>query len=132
MEIKQATVSLAALAQETRLRLFRLLVTQGPAGLTAGAIAEALGVPANTLSFHLSQLGGAGLVRSHREGRRVRYAVEPEGIRDLLAFLLDDCCGGRPELCGMPPARGAGKTAAFVETCGAMPSPDTVAEDPRR
>lgn len=107
MELKNAVGTLSALAQETRLRLFRILVEKGPAGLAAGTLAELLGIPANTLSFHLAQLSGAGLVRSHREGRRIVYAVEPEGIRELLAFLSDDCCEGRPELCGLPPVEGA-------------------------
>jgi ArsR family transcriptional regulator, arsenate/arsenite/antimonite-responsive transcriptional repressor len=108
METRQAVTSLAALAQETRLRIFRLLAAHGPDGVTAGELAEALAIPPNTLSFHLHQLSRAGLVGSRRDGRFVNYTVEPGGIRDLLAFLTDDCCRGRPELCGLPaPSRAA-------------------------
>jgi len=100
METKQAVVALSALAQETRLRAFRLLVQQGPTGLPAGEIAERLTVPPPTLSSHLAQLERAGLVHSWRLERRIFYAVDVEGTRHILRYLTEDCCQGHPELCG--------------------------------
>jgi DNA-binding transcriptional ArsR family regulator len=100
MEVKTAVTALTALAQESRLRIFRLLVQAGPAGLAAGEIAEELDIPSATLTFHLKELSHAGLVDSEREGRSIRYALRIDGIRDLLNYLLHDCCKGRPELCG--------------------------------
>lgn len=100
MEVKSAVIALTALAQETRLRIFRLLVQAGPEGIAAGDIAEELDIPAATLTFHLKELSHAGLIDSEREGRSIRYALRVEGIRDLLNYLLHDCCKGRPELCG--------------------------------
>lgn len=100
METKQAVSALAALSQETRLLVFRLLVRQGPAGLPAGVIAEQLNVPPPTLSSHLAQLERAGLVRSWRVERRIFYAIEVEGTRRLLRYLTEDCCQGHPEFCG--------------------------------
>jgi len=100
METKQAVTALSALAQETRLEVFRLLVKEGPNGLSAGIIARRLMVPPATLSFHLSQLEQAGLLRSHRQSRRILYAADIEGARRLLAFLMEDCCQGNPEICG--------------------------------
>jgi DNA-binding transcriptional ArsR family regulator len=100
MDEKTTITALAALAQEHRLRAFRLLVTVGPDGLPSGQIAERLGVPASTMSAHLAQLERAGLVRSRREQRRIIYGIDVDGMRDVLAFLVEDCCGGRPELCG--------------------------------
>ena len=99
MEPKEAVVALAALAQESRLSVFRLLVSQGPEGLPAGQIAEQLEIPPATLSFHLKELSHAGLVESRREGRFIIYAPNIGGIRCLMGFLLEDCCQGRPELC---------------------------------
>ena len=99
MEVKSAIDALAALAQESRLAVFRLLVREGPDGLPAGTIAERLTIPAPTLSFHLNQLSAAGLVISRREGRSIIYAANYAGMRDLLDFLVEDCCQGRPELC---------------------------------
>ena len=92
----------AALANDLRLRVFRLLVERGPEGLPAGQIALRLEVPASTLSTHLAQLERAGLLRSWREQQRVLYAVDDEGTRNLVGFLVNDCCGGQPELCGYP------------------------------
>ena len=91
--------ALGALAQETRLEAFRLLVKAGPAGLPAGEVARALEAPHNTMSSHLGILTAAGLAASRRDGRSVIYSVELEGTRALRAFLMEDCCGGRPELC---------------------------------
>ncbi|MEE4301664.1 MAG: metalloregulator ArsR/SmtB family transcription factor [Pseudomonadales bacterium] len=101
MDTTIATRALAALAQEHRLGAFRLLVRAGADGLAAGAIARALGIPHNTLSSHLSALVGAGLVGSRREGRSIIYSVDLPGTRALLAFLLEDCCLGAPETCGL-------------------------------
>jgi ArsR family transcriptional regulator, arsenate/arsenite/antimonite-responsive transcriptional repressor len=104
MEEKRAVEALSALAQESRLRVFRLLVKAGLNGMAAGAIAEELGVPPATLSFHLAQLTRAGLARTRRVGRSIIYALERDGIRTLLGFLMEDCCGGRPELCSPMPS----------------------------
>lgn len=93
--------ALAALGQPTRLEVFRLLVRQEPAGLSAGAIAEAVGCPQNTLSAHLGILARAGLVRGTRDGRSIIYRARIEAIRELIEFLVDDCCNGHPELCGL-------------------------------
>jgi ArsR family transcriptional regulator, arsenate/arsenite/antimonite-responsive transcriptional repressor len=94
MEATVALDRLAALAQETRLALFRRLVQQGPEGLPAGEIGAALAVPAPTLSFHLAQLERAGLVLSRREGRSIRYATNYGAMEELLAYLYDNCCQG--------------------------------------
>jgi DNA-binding transcriptional ArsR family regulator len=99
MELSAAVLALSALAQETRLRAFRLIVRAGEDGLPAGRLAEELEVPANTLSFHLKELSRAGLVASQREGRSIRYSLHVDGMRDFLAFLSDDCCQGNPEVC---------------------------------
>jgi ArsR family transcriptional regulator, arsenate/arsenite/antimonite-responsive transcriptional repressor len=100
MKASDAIHALAALAQEHRLTVFRLLVRYAPDGLPAGQIAAQVGIPASTMSAHLAHLERAGLLRSWREQRRILYAVQPEGIRDLITFLTADCGGGRPELCG--------------------------------
>lgn len=100
MEIKQALSCLAALAHETRLAVFRLLVREGPGGMPAGEIARRLGVPAPTLSFHLKELERAGLVGATRQQRQILYATDFAGTRALLDFLMRDCCQGHPELCG--------------------------------
>jgi ArsR family transcriptional regulator, arsenate/arsenite/antimonite-responsive transcriptional repressor len=100
METKQALEALGALAQATRLEVFRMLVRQGPAGLPAGQIAAALDVAPSTLSPHLAQLERAGLATSWRDERRIFYALDVQGTRRLLAFLTEECCGGHPELCG--------------------------------
>lgn len=98
METIQAIDALQSLAQETRLRVFRLLVKAGPEGLTPGEIAAGLEVPAPTLSFHLNHLRHAGLVECRRTGRSLWYSVAFGQVRDLLAFLMEDCCQGRAEL----------------------------------
>jgi DNA-binding transcriptional ArsR family regulator len=100
MQIQTALTALAALAQDTRLRIFRLLVSEGPNGLSAGDIARALEVNASTLSRHLNQLEKAGLLRSQRLQRQIIYAADIEGMKGLLEFLTADCCQGRPEICG--------------------------------
>ena len=95
----EALEALAALGQETRLDVFRLLIRQGPIGMTAGAVAEALKVAPSTLSPHLAQLERAELATSWRVDRRIFYAVNIEGTRRLLRYLTEECCGGHPELC---------------------------------
>lgn len=94
MEEQQVVRSLAALAQVHRLKVFRLLVVAGPQGLTPGAIAEALEVPAATLSFHLKELSHAGLVTQERISRHVVYRAAFEHMNELLAFLTQNCCQG--------------------------------------
>jgi ArsR family transcriptional regulator, arsenate/arsenite/antimonite-responsive transcriptional repressor len=96
-----AISALAALAQPTRLAIFRLLIKHEPIGITAGVIAETVGAPHNTLSSHLAILVRAGLLRSARDGRTIVYRSDVEGMRSLLSFLIDDCCNGHPELCGL-------------------------------
>jgi len=99
MKTKEAVSALAALAQESRLAVFRLLVRNAPEGLTAGVIGEQLDLPAPTLSFHLKTLAQAGLVTTEQEGRFVRYRAEMPGIDALISFLTEDCCGGNPQRC---------------------------------
>jgi DNA-binding transcriptional ArsR family regulator len=93
MEKKGAITALGALAQETRLDVFRLLVTQGPAGLPAGVIAERLGVLPASLTFHLQQLVYAGLITQRRLGRQLIYSAEYGAMNELLAYLTENCCG---------------------------------------
>lgn len=99
MDKSAALSALAALGQDTRLEAFRLLLRAGQAGMPAGAIAAELATVQNTMSAHLKVLDQAGLVRAEREGRVIRYAADMTGFRDLLAYLMEDCCGGAPELC---------------------------------
>ena len=99
-----ALSALAALGQQTRLEIFRLLMRREPAGLAAGAIAEAIGCAHNTLSTHLSILARSGLIRGTRDGRSILYRADVEGMRALIAFLITDCCDGHPELCNLPDA----------------------------
>ncbi|MEZ5841180.1 MAG: metalloregulator ArsR/SmtB family transcription factor [Hyphomicrobiales bacterium] len=114
--------ALAALAQPTRLAVYRLLVRTRPSGLCAGDIAERLGVVQNTLSTHLGILSRAGLLGATREGRTIRYVASDDAMRALIAYLLEDCCGGRPEICG-PLAR-------VAAACAAGPSGDGCCGDP--
>ncbi len=106
METKAALAALAALAQETRLAIFRHLVEAGPAGETVGRIGEALDIAPATLSFHLKELSHAGLVRSRQESRFWWYSASYEAMNDLIGYLTENCCGGQPELC-CPPAKAA-------------------------
>lgn len=99
MDTEQTIEAFAALAQPTRLDAFRLLVTHEPAGLPAGDVARVLEVPHNTMSTHLSILARAGLIRSERKGRSIIYRAELERVRDVVTFLLKDCCAGSPEVC---------------------------------
>lgn len=99
MKKSTAVAALGALAQETRLEIFRLLVQKGPDGLAAGEIGDRLGLPSPTLSFHLNQLRFAGLVTSRRASRSIIYSANFKAMTALLAYLTENCCGGRPEIC---------------------------------
>ena len=99
METKSAVVSLAALAHEGRLAAFRLLVQAGGDGLAAGELARRLDMLPNTLSANLNILSHAGLITSQRDGRSIVYRAQYDAMRDLLGFLVEDCCGGSPEIC---------------------------------
>jgi ArsR family transcriptional regulator, arsenate/arsenite/antimonite-responsive transcriptional repressor len=100
MDERNVVAALAALAHEHRLRIFRLLVKRGPSGMPAGEIAEHIGIGPTNMSFHLKELDRAGLLRATRDGRYIRYAIHVEGMRKLLTYITEECCGGRPELCG--------------------------------
>lgn len=120
MESSDAAVVFAALSVDTRLNLLRLLMAEGASGLPAGDIAARLALPASTTSFHLAALERAGLTQSTRQGRQIIHAVRIVGLRQLLAFLTETCCGGRPDLCGdiarlLPPLpdEAKGMTPAF-------------------
>jgi ArsR family transcriptional regulator len=107
MDEAKIIMSLAALAHEHRLRIFRLLVRVGPLGLPAGEIAEKVGISPTNTSFHLKELDRAGLIHATRDGRYIRYAILVEGMRELLTYLTEDCCGGCPDLCGSAVASAA-------------------------
>ena len=99
MQLQEAVIALAALAQETRLLIFRLLVEAGPEGVSAGRIGEALEVPLATLSFHLKELNRAGLTSSRQEGRFIYYAADFERMAGLMTYLTQNCCQGMPQEC---------------------------------
>ena len=99
MDTNCATEGLAALSHATRLETFRLLVKHEPDGLPAGEIAKTIGVPQNTMSGHLAVLTRAGLALSERQSRSIIYRADLNGLRELMLFLVRDCCGGRAELC---------------------------------
>ena len=99
MDIIDATLTLSALAQPTRLQAFRLLVSHEPVGLPAGNIARELAIPQNTSSTHLAILVGAGLARAERNGRSIIYRANLDRFRELTVYLLKDCCSGRAEIC---------------------------------
>jgi len=105
VDTKAAVRSLAALAQDSRLDVFRLLVQAGPDGLAAGEIADRLGIPASTLSFHVKALAQAGLVASRQESRFIYYSACFAAMNDLIAFLGENCCGGQACLPGTAPQR---------------------------
>jgi DNA-binding transcriptional ArsR family regulator len=96
MESKQAIAALAALAQETRLAIFRLLVQAGEGGRAAGDVAQSLGVPAATLSFHLKELARAGLISGTQAGRSIVYRADFPAMHGLIDYLSENCCGGQP------------------------------------
>ena len=99
MDITNAPAAFAALSQPTRLDVFRLLVTAGNDGMLSGELGQRLGIRQNTMSANLSVLLQSGLIRNERMGRTIRYFADFAGIHGLLAFLMEDCCGGKPELC---------------------------------
>jgi ArsR family transcriptional regulator len=99
MEIQLAAATLSALAHESRLSVFQLLVTAGPEGLAAGEIARRLGMLPNSLSANLTILSHANLVASHRDGRSIIYQARYDQMAALLGFLMKDCCNGQPEVC---------------------------------
>ena len=99
METKSAVQLLASIAQEARLEIFRLLVQTGMQGLAAGEIAQRLGIPASTLSFHLKEMAHTGLVASRQEGRFIYYAANYSTMNGLLAYLTENCCAGQQACC---------------------------------
>ncbi|MCK0208515.1 metalloregulator ArsR/SmtB family transcription factor [Starkeya koreensis] len=99
MDSEQAILAFAALAQSTRLDVFRLLVEQEPHGLPAGEVARRLAVPHNTMSTHLAVLARTGLIASERQSRAIIYRANLPEVGELARFLLQNCCGGRPEVC---------------------------------
>jgi ArsR family transcriptional regulator, arsenate/arsenite/antimonite-responsive transcriptional repressor len=126
-----AISALAALAQPTRLAIFRLLIKHEPDGITAGVIADTIGAPHNTLSSHLAILVRAGLLRSIREGRTIIYRSNVEGMRALIAFLVSDCCDGHPELCNLVVAD-ASKACCAPANFKAQVRPKKTAAKPKR
>jgi DNA-binding transcriptional ArsR family regulator len=109
MDTKSAIRALGALAQDTRLAIFRMLVERGPEGLAAGAIAEALDLAPSSLSFHLAQLSHAGLVIQRRESRSLIYSVDFDAMGELMGYLTENCCGGNPAAC-LPAVRPSTKS----------------------
>jgi ArsR family transcriptional regulator len=99
MDGRQAIAVFGALSQDTRLRIVRLLVKAGPDGTPAGELADEIGVSASNMSFHLKELERAGLVSTRREARSIIYAADYAALGGLIRFLMQDCCGGRPEIC---------------------------------
>ena len=112
MSAPHALAALAALGQPTRLAIFQLLMSAEPNGLAAGAIADKVGCPHNTLSSHLSILARSALVRGAREGRSIVYRANVDAMRTLIGFLVDDCCDGHPELCDLQDAIEAARCCA--------------------
>jgi ArsR family transcriptional regulator, arsenate/arsenite/antimonite-responsive transcriptional repressor len=112
MKKARAIAALAALAQESRLDVFRLLVQSGPDGLAAGEISARLGVPSPTLSFHLNHLKYAGLVTSRRDSRSIIYSADYKAMNDLLGYLTENCCRGAAELCASAGCKAAQATNA--------------------
>ena len=99
MKASQAITAFAALSQETRLGIVRRLVREGPDGLSAGDVAVAAGVSASNVSFHLKELEHSGLIEARREARSIIYSANYDSLRELIGFLMKDCCAGRPEIC---------------------------------
>ena len=122
MESEQAILALAALAQTTRLDVFRLLAKHEPEGLAAGDIAKALAVPQNTMSSHLAILSRAGLVSAQRFSRSIVYRADLAQFQAVVLFMLKDCCDGRPEICA-PVIEG------LTPCCPPKPKPKTKAEE---
>jgi DNA-binding transcriptional ArsR family regulator len=112
MDERQALSAFGALSQETRLRLLRLLVIAGPEGIAAGSLAEQVEVSASNVSFHLKELERAGLVAARRDSRSIVYSAEYDALSNLIRFLMEDCCSGRPEICAPAIAAPCCATAA--------------------
>ena len=108
----QAQTAFAALSQETRLRIVRMLVKAGPGGMAAGALAEASDVSASNVSFHLKDLEHSGLIRARREARSIVYSADYKELRGLIEFLMTDCCAGHPDICD----------PALAKACHAQPT----------
>jgi DNA-binding transcriptional ArsR family regulator len=123
MEEMRAVETLSALAHPTRLAVFRFLLRVAPEGRAAGVVAQELGIAPATLSFHLAELRRSGLIVSRRESRSIMYAANDAAMRDLLGYLMEDCCQGRPEIC-----------APFlsVQPLGRVRAPMRRADEPRR
>lgn len=113
MEERQALIAFGAISQETRLRIVRLLVKAGPEGMPAGAVADAVEVSPSNVSFHLKELERAGLVAARRDSRSIVYRSEYGTLGGLIRFLMEDCCGGRPEIC--EPARAVASCSPDVQ-----------------
>lgn len=111
----QAVTALSALAHDTRLAIFRALVTAGPDGLPAGRLAGDLGVPGPTLSFHLKELERAGLTVARRDRRQIFYSAHFAAMRGLIDFLMRDCCQGHPEACGAAAPACSGEPFSLIE-----------------
>jgi ArsR family transcriptional regulator, arsenate/arsenite/antimonite-responsive transcriptional repressor len=107
MKESQALLAMAALSQETRLRIVRRLVRAGPKGVAAGVLAEGLGISPSNMSFHLKELDRSELIEARREARSIFYFANYETLNGLIRFLMEDCCNGRPEIC----------TPALAECC---------------
>lgn len=116
MEERQALAAFAALSQETRLRILRLLISAGPEGMAAGTIATEVAVSASNVSFHLKELERAGLVHSRRDSRSIVYSATFDSLAGLIRFLMEDCCLGRPEICA----------PALAAPCGASQTTEKV------
>jgi DNA-binding transcriptional ArsR family regulator len=99
MDERQALGAFGALSQETRLQIIRMLVVSGPGGMAAGAIAERAEVSPSNVSFHLKELERAGLIVAQRASRSIVYSANYDGLGGLVRFLMEDCCGGHPEIC---------------------------------
>jgi DNA-binding transcriptional ArsR family regulator len=121
-----AISALAALAQPTRLAIFKLLIKHEPVGITAGVIADTIGAPHNTLSSHLAILVRGGLLRAAREGRTIVYRSNVVGMQSILQFLVNDCCNGHPELCNFLTSPSGGVC------CGPTPAKTTMVARPAR
>ena len=115
MKKHDALAALAALAQDSRLDVFRLLVKAGPEGMTAGSVAVSLGLAPNTLTFHFDRLREAGLLSVRREGRSMIYTAQFATMNALIDYLTDQCCGGQPEKCRPAKAGALGATARARE-----------------
>lgn len=120
MDIQNALIAFDALSQETRLKVFRLLVEYGPEGAPAGAISETLGVPHNTLSFHLNHMSNAELVLSRREGRSIIYSANFDLMTDLIRFMVEDCC--HVEFANIKNDKKSGRSVIELTNCCKTPS----------